>query len=228
MWSMREGRRWLLEYEKVIHCSDSEAWLRERTKSAGASDPLDNTSAKRKAGLLEPFMGNVHTEAGQALESAILNWWGSKRQDSPTECGWLLRREGVPFIHATLDGWVEGEYVVEIKNVGLNQASKWLDIPTLTTKETDPVRVVTKYQQLMIKSEVSSQPPRNYFSQVQHQLYITGLRYGYLVGLIGGKRLVEHYIKRDDKFIYERVKKCEEFMKKVEKLRIGNNKETKE
>lgn len=217
------------KYIKVVHSSEKDKWLEERKKSVGASDPLDNTSAKRKAGLSAPFVGNVHTEAGTNLECAILDWWardyGHKAVPFDNdaieveECGWLLRNPEFPLLHATPDGWAEGVFVVEIKNVGLNKAGEWLKIPPLTTTTKDPLQVVTKYQQIMLSAEVAEQPPKTYWSQVQHQLFVTGLSYGYLVGLIGGKRLVEHRIERDEEFIAERVKKCHAFMAEVEKLK---------
>lgn len=208
------------QYIKVIHSEKYDEWLEERKNSVGASDPCDNTSARRKAGLELPFEGNIHTIAGMALEGAIITWWAKDRPEKVRECGWLLRRPEAPSMHATPDGWsLRKKYVVEIKNVGLNQAPAWLDMPEFKKTNADPTRVVQKYQQIALEAKPAKRPPQNYWRQVQHQLYITGFEYGYLVGLVAGKRLVEFRIKRDEEYIQKRIEQCRTFMEKVEQLK---------
>lgn len=212
-----------LTYQKIIHVDDKEAWLAERAYSVGASDQLDDLSAKRKVGLAEPFEGNVHTEAGQELESAILAWWCKRTQIACEPCGWLLRREDTPWMHATLDGWSESEkLVVEIKNVGLNKADAWLKMGKVPQRRTAK-DTVTGYQQAVLAAEVADTPPIEYWAQVQQQLYITGWDKAYLVGLIGGKRLIQFDIRRNEGYIHSRIEHCRAFMQKVETLRKEQN-----
>jgi len=212
----------------VCDSRDRDVWLSERTKSVGASDTLDNTSLRRKAGLEKPFEGNIHTEAGHALEGSILYWYGEKTDTVVTPCGFLLRNINTPWMHATPDGfWVDKRQlkigVVEIKNVGLNQAQEWLQMPEFKKTELSPKLVVTKYQAAMIAAEPAKTPPKKYWQQVQHQLHITCLDSGYLVGLIGGKRLVSFLIERDQKYIDKRIKDSKDFMERVNQLKEEKN-----
>ena len=217
------GEEHMSDYTKVVHSSNSEEWLTERTHSVGASDTLDSTSLLRKTGQLAPFEGNIHTTAGQMLEGAVLEWWCKETGRQADMCGWLLRRAESPFMHATPDGWNEEErFVVEIKTAGLNQAGKWLifnDPPVRqTAKDT-----VTAYQQAVWSADRFLSPPTSYWSQVQHQLYITGFDRGYLVGLIGGKKLVWFDIDRNQEYIDKRIKSCKAFMDKVGERKQQND-----
>lgn len=224
-----------LGFDWVVAKENYEEWKAERQFSAGASDPLDETSARRKAGLEEPFNGNIHTEAGSALEGAIRLWWSEKVGYHTQEAEWLLRRPEVPWMHATPDGWIVSRQrgaavavtdrikgIVEVKCVGLPAAHEWVQMPLIPRQKKDR-DTVRKYQQAVLEAPLNSGPPKKYVDQVQQQLFVTGLNYGYLVGLIGGKRLVWYNIERDEDRIQKRIEACKRFMDKVYKLRADEH-----
>lgn len=81
-----------------------------------------------------------------------------------------------PFMTASLDGLIvddAGLGVIELKNIHFFNREDWKD-------GTGPL----KYQ-----------------IQLQHQLAVTGLKFGYLFGLVGGQEPYAHRIERNDKFI---------------------------
>lgn len=90
----------------------------------------------------------------------------------------IFRHPKHPYMTATLDGlcWnpeIDEWCVVELKNVNQFAKAEW----------------------------TGEDPPLKYMVQVQHQLAVTGLEYGYLLGLIGGQDPIVKEIKRDDNFI---------------------------
>lgn len=92
-----------------------------------------------------------------------------------------------PFMTASLDGLVvdsDGLGVIELKNIHYFNRDEWQD-------GTGPL----KYQ-----------------IQLQHQLAVTGLKYGYLFGLVGGQEPFCHRINRNDAFIEKAlIPACKKF-----------------
>jgi putative phage-type endonuclease len=66
----------------------------------------------------------------------------------------------------------DGEWLLEIKNTGVYAARQWAE-----------------------------GPPDVAHIQVAHQLAVTGLKYAYVAGLVGGNRLVWHRLERDEALI---------------------------
>lgn len=98
-----------------------------------------------------------------------------------------------PYLTASLDAWmeVEGELVVlEFKNVGAYLSREW-DV-------------------------AEGKAPLKYTVQIQHQMLVTGARYGYLVALIGFEvKLIR--VDRDDEFLEVLLKEYADFWSYVEK-----------
>lgn len=83
-----------------------------------------------------------------------------------------------PFLVASLDGVCvteDGVGVLELKNISSFNRDEW-------TEDSGPLR---------------------YQIQVQHQLAVTGLPFGYLFGLIGGQEPFVHRINRNEDFIHK-------------------------
>jgi predicted phage-related endonuclease len=78
--------------------------------------------------------------------------------------------------------------ILEIKNVGEYQRSKWQD----------------------------GNVPEMYLLQVQWYLYVTGLRHATIAALVGGQELVTHEIERNDSIIDSCVRIAADFWQLVE------------
>jgi putative phage-type endonuclease len=98
-----------------------------------------------------------------------------------------FRSKAFTFMTASLDGLVidfDGLGVIELKNIHYFNRDEWQD-------GTGPL----KYQ-----------------IQLQHQLAVTGLKYGYLFGLVGGQESFCHRINRNDGFIEKAlIPACKKF-----------------
>jgi putative phage-type endonuclease len=98
-----------------------------------------------------------------------------------------------PFMVASLDGIVvtdDGVGVVELKNIHYINRDEWKD----------------------------GCGPLKYQIQVQHQLMVTGLQFGYLFGLVGGQEPFAHRIDRNDAFIEKALlPACEAFIECLER-----------
>lgn len=163
-------------------------WLAIRKKSIGGSEIAAAIGLSRwktpfqlfaeKTGLINPE--NKQTEAmywGTVLEAIIREEFMKRTGYKVTKPDFIFAAADYPFLTANLDGIIDfgnGEYgVLEIKTANGYTESDWADDGC----------------------------PVEYFLQVQHYLYVTGLKRGYIAVLIGGSdfRLIE--IQRDDNVI---------------------------
>lgn len=67
-----------------------------------------------------------------------------------------------------------------------------------------------------MNSEWEGKIPDYAHIQLMHQLAVTGLTFGYVVGLIGGNKLVWHRIERDEAIIHALIGKLEAFWELVQ------------
>lgn len=183
------------------------AWLADHATAIGSSEsPIlfnegyAGTSVYRlwceKLGLIpRDDLDNVETiRWGQRLEPVIADAVAEETgyhiaKHDQTE---FLRHPVYAFIGATPDYRVfsedrEGPGILEIKNVGTYFAREWTD-----------------------------QPPLRVLCQVQHQLAVTGYKWGLAAGLVGGNRLKWHPFERHEKFIATLEQKCRDFWKLIE------------
>ena len=163
-------------------------WLAIRKKSIGGSEIAAAVGLSRwktpfqlfaeKTGLIKP--DNKQTEAmywGTVLEAIIREEFTKRTGYEVTKPDFIFAAANYSFLTANLDGIIDfgnGEYgVLEIKTSNGYSESDWADDGC----------------------------PVEYFLQVQHYLYVTGLKRGYIAVLIGGSnfRLIE--IQREDNVI---------------------------
>ncbi len=193
----------------LIKYETRDEWLAARTTSIGASESAalfglapDGRESEfslwaKKAGLVEPEqLDSEWLEWGQILEQPIAERYakrtGCKLWAPPTP--WCVAvHPRLPFMTATVDRWIieapgrEDRGDLEIKNVGAFNADWREEIP------------------LYIQA------------QVQHQLAVTGFKWGVVAALIGGNKMETIEIERNPKFIDELEAKAVEFWDRVQR-----------
>lgn len=180
----------------MIQLANREDWLAHRTKGIGASDApviLGISPWKsalqlftEKLGLMEIAQAETeYLKWGLRLEPVLREAYTEETNrivSTPTP--WRVEiHPDYDWMFATLDGWVfdeaKGHGVLELKTASSTQHREW--------KEGAPLM---------------------YQVQVQHQLAVTGLKWGALAVLIGGNTFLHYDVARDDAFI-ERLIKAE-------------------
>lgn len=190
----------------IIRCDNEALWLEERRRGVGASEspvlfgsdvsswgsPFDLWAVK--TGQIAPApLSSDAARWGRHLEGPIADAYSEETGRQVRDLGrnTLLRSRAHSFLQATLDRVVEdaelGVGVLEIKNVGAHRLDEWVGTP-----------------------------PLRYQVQVQHQMAVTGDKWGALAVLVGGQKLIRFDIERDDAFIASLVELCGDFMAKVE------------
>lgn len=180
---------------------DREEWLRERSKSLGASDvptimglnsfasPLNLWSRLR--GTSPPIEENEAMCMGHVMEPVIADLFAKETGRDVKDYGILMVRKD--FIHATPDrmfSWDEGSPVIaevadgvlDCKNVGPRMTQHWSDSIPLYVQ-----------------------------CQVQVQLYCCDKEHGAVAALLAGSQFVWKDVERNDEFIGWMLKKCGEF-----------------
>lgn len=124
-----------------------------------------------KVGAFPAFEGNQTTKWGQRLEAVIADAFSEETGLPIEKCDYIYSHPTHPENTSTPDYFCleNGKLgCVEIKNTSDHMRSTWEDgIP-------DSAHV-----------------------QLMHQLYVTGLSFGYVVGLVGGNKLFFHRVERD-------------------------------
>ena len=169
-----------IPYIVVCH-EDDPQWLAERTKSIGASDTPailglvswgSATSVQvSKWGLSEEAPHNDIFEIGHVMEPAILGMLSKRVGNVARPFGKLLRSKEYPWLHATPDGLVDEEGVFAQCKTGL------------------------------IASEWSNSPPYKVWTQVQHEMLVTGHSYCYVAATLMHSKFVWSKVERDEDFI---------------------------
>lgn len=190
----------------AISCADRASWLEARRQGLGASDapvilglspwktPLALYAEKLGLEIEEP----EQTEAmawGLRLQPLIIAAYAEQSGRSTIEqVNFVIDRSPThPWMLASLDGWVTKTPGVE-------------DIGVLEVKTTSAFR----------KEDWAEAPPLAYQVQVQHQLAVVGARWGTLVCLIGGQRLVWADVERNDVFIERLIAKEADFWARLQ------------
>lgn len=177
---------------KMEECGSRDRWLEQRRSGIGAStaavalglspykQPLELWA--ELTGAVEPqdqSEGQERVRWGNRLEPVVADAYeeenpGVRLHDLGRFT--ICRSPAWPFMLATLDRVIEradGELgLLEIKTTNERNAHQWED-----------------------------EPPTHYQVQVQHQLAVTGLKWGVLACLIGGQKLVTKHVARNDDFI---------------------------
>lgn len=181
-----------MSYHAIVCQSDAE-WHEQRRQGIGASEAAAIIGASpwasalsvwaRKLGLDDEAADNEPIEWGQALEPVIADKYARVTGRALADFGRLtvLVSGTWPWMRCTLDRVIlDGsryDGVLEIKTTGAQMARKWEDEGV----------------------------PRHYYLQVQHQLAVTGYRWGSIAVLIGGQKFRYADVPRDDAVIAELV-----------------------
>lgn len=189
----------------VATLASREDWLAFRQRGIGASDAAAILGVSSWKGPLQLFYekrGEAQASEGEtfarrlglALEQPIAKLYSQETNRTvrlpPAGTFEVSRHPLRPYMCATLDGrvWREDtEGALEIKTAVISKAQSWQD-----------------------------DPPIDYQVQVQHQLAVTGYRWGSLVALVGGTMLKYADIEADPEFIMLLEGACEEFWRRVE------------
>jgi len=194
------------ETVRSITCADRPSWLEARRQGLGASDapvilglspwktPLALYAEKLGLEIEEP----EQTEAmawGLRLQPVIIAAFEEEtgRSAVPQRDFLIDRSPDFPWMLASLDGWTK-------------RRPEDAEIGVLEVKTTSAFR----------KEDWAEAPPLAYQVQVQHQLAVVGARWGTIVCLIGGQRLVWADVERNDSFIERLIAKEREFWERLQ------------
>lgn len=230
-----------IPYDVVCKSSDRKRWLEERRNLIGASDSLNRKTLDDKLGKGKDYT-NKWAFNGSLLEPAIIRifslWTGMRCRPH----GALLRSKKYPYMGATLDGLCRMPQTERGKDkmlryltmdLGLESdiAHRMIQDTTLAGLEIKaPVyRKLSEWGQTATKNyyktgkpyedfanKLADSPPADYYTQVQHQMIVTGLKVVWLVALVGGEHTIAHRITANPEAQRRRLKLCETFWNKVE------------
>ncbi len=231
--------------EPVCSSTDRAIWLEARRDLIGASDKLDRNTLLEKVGAKEPYGGNKWSFMGTMLEAPAIRafslWTGMRTRPHGT----LLRSTKWPFLGATLDGlckmpgtdrgrqkmqrYLEGDLGLDPLDVQImlrDQKLAGLEIkcpvyrklPEWAETETKKYYRTKKDYEHFVR--VADKPPKDYYTQVQHQMLVTGLQVVWLVGMIGGEHLVAHRIEANAEAQRRRLEACEKFWERVRNYNV--------
>ena len=190
-------------------------WLEFRRQGIGASDApiiLGLSSWKspfglyaEKTGLIE--MSQEETELlewGKRLEPAIAGKYTDETARVTTDPGefTIYRSESAPFQLATLDRVVVGQKANPPREADVYPG----DGPGVLE-----LKNVIEFK----REDWAEEPPLLYQVQVQHQLAVTGFKWGSIAAIIGGRTFVWADIPRNERFIALLLEKEEAFWKRV-------------
>lgn len=192
---------------QLISYRSREEWLNGRSAGIGASesaalfgmsrwDSALSLWTKKRGLVADDNEENERLEIGLLMEPVVAQLY-EKRTDRtlwrPPSPWTIARHKSIPCMTASVDSWVveaeakPGRGVLEIKNVDTFMSDDWED-----------------------------GPPLYYEIQLQHQLAVTGFRWGSVAAVIGGNRFKSFDIERNDEFIGELEALCLDFWRKVE------------
>lgn len=189
-----------------IVCADTTAisrpdWLKLRQSGLGGSDaaaalglsPWTSPVALwySKVDPIKDDVDNEWFEWGRRLEVPISVAFAEKNDLNVVYRPMMLRSRLHPFMLANIDGFVEGNAILEIKNVGQHNAHEWAD-----------------------------GPPLHYRMQGQHYLAVTGRQRVYFAALLGGQKMITYEVDRDDELIESMIAGEEKFWTLVQLNRM--------
>lgn len=181
---------------------DRPEWLEARRQGIGASEAADVLGIGRKSpmtlyceklGLVEPDPAEGEAlEWGLLLEPILVQRYQQvtgravRRPDPHT----IVRSREHPFMCFSPDGFVEdpvrGSGPLQIKTAGIFRLDDWED-----------------------------EPPLPYLVQVQHEIAVSGARWGALAVLLGGQRFRHYEIERNDAFLTALIDREADFWQRL-------------
>lgn len=190
----------------IVKLQSQEDWLKERLFGIGASEspalfgvnPFESEFSlwARKQGKVPMSLEESEAmEWGKRLEDPIAQAYAEKTGRRVFDPGrnTILRSFEQPWLIATLDREIsasdkDGPGVLEVKTAGEFRREDWED----------------------------GEIPLAYQVQVQHQLAVTGYKWGSIAVLIGGNKFGWKDVQRNDAFIEELRARCAAFWRRVE------------
>src|SRR5262245_51429000 len=190
-------------------------WLAERRQGIGASDAAAIIGVSVFKSALNVYVDKIGLEEPDDDETEAMEWGhrleepiARKYQETVHRPVWnpgahvIERHPDLAFMLATPDRYTEldpgatgfpvppadGRGVLELKTAGFFKKDEWAD-----------------------------EPPLEYQVQVQHQLAVTGLKWGSIAVLIGGQRFRWADIPRNDKFIAKLLEAEDAFWQRVQR-----------
>jgi putative phage-type endonuclease len=198
---------------ETIVLPSRESWLALRTLGIGSSDAAAVLGISRYKSAFQLYQEKLGLEPISRNERELLTWGNILEepiaQRYASETGRQVRnpRDGsidgfaiqrsldVPFMLSSVDRFTtnparvdDGEGVLEIKNAHFFVGKTWIE-----TRE----------------------PPLEFQVQVQHQLAVTGSKWGSIAGLIGGSKFLWADVPRDDEFIELLIKAEADFWQRL-------------
>lgn len=179
----------------VIETEDRADWLAKRRQGIGASDAAGVLGVSPWSSPVSLFADKVLGEQesdteimrwGRKLEPLILEAFAEESEREVMPDGRLLRSTRWPFLQCTLDG--------------------------IQSREGATASVECKNTRMRLTDGV----PEHYWIQMQHQLAVTGYRWGSFAVLVMGSEFFWCDVERDDAFIEETlVPACSAFWERV-------------
>lgn len=181
-------------YEVICHTDDPE-WESVRDEGLGASDTPELFGEgfatqsllalwAEKSGYGATWIDQEadHLLIGKLVEPAIIDMYRRRSGHAATPCGFLLRSKRYPWITCTLDAQtvIEHDGVIELAPLELKSVSSFA------------------------ASEWYAEPPARVQLQLQHQMIVTGARFGAIAAFLGGSRFTWHVAPADE-FVQLRI-----------------------
>lgn len=196
-------------YSEIV-CDTRAQWLEERRKGIGASDAaviLGLSKWQSPMGLYAEKVGLVPIsqeesdllEWGQRLEPVIAGKYADETGREIRDPGsfTIQKSTDVDFQIATLDRIVMGGQ------------------PAAPLSHDGPGALELKNVMEFRRDDWDEEPPLLYQVQVQHQMAVTGFRWGSIAAIIGGRSFVWADIPRNERFIAILLQREEEFWRRV-------------
>ena len=177
-----------------------EEWKRERMKGIGGSDVAAILGTSRWKAAIRVFLEkigeapeeevNEAMEIGKKIEDFIADLFKEKTGLHVVRCNAILQNNEYPWMIANIDREIYDETtdswgILELKNVSEYMKGDWS----------------------------GEEIPAEAYVQLQHYLIVTGRTWGYIAGLIGGKRFECRRFELDDGLAEEIIRKEEAFWK---------------
>lgn len=137
---------------------------------------------QEKVGIKEPddLSDNDRVHFGNVLEDIVAGEFATRRGLKVRRVNDRLVSKVHPFAVAQIDRRIVGGGILECKTAGAEMKDHWGD-------------------------EGTNQIPIPYWTQVQHQMMVTGEEFAYVAVLIGGNTFKTYLVKRDEEFIENMV-----------------------
>lgn len=194
---------------QVVHTLDmnKDEWLEWRKSGLGGSDIgaiLNFNKYKKpmqvyleKIGEYEEEVNNDAVYWGNVLEDVVAKEFSKQTGYKVRRNNFLLQHPKYPFLQANVDRMIiskeKGNGVLECKTASEYLKEQWSN----------------------------DEVPVSYYLQVQHYLAVTGLQWGELAVLIGGRDFRHFHIKRDDDLIDQMIQQAKFFWEQYVEKRVA-------